>query len=222
MSHCSYIWGSKEKRVQVVEFEYREMNVWVLIKIKHSFACWWAIVTNLERGREAIKLKTKEMALVAKCLNLLFLLVFSSFSPALPLPSSEKQTIHVYSKCPFRVRTASSNQNSRTIFRFSRTENYFYFYSENEAVNTHEGGGLERNCQITFRYLLRFVSTVVLINMKNTLLHCFKLSWVMYYLEIEGLLSQFKEFWRLYANSRTFQDKQSKFKCFSRLHEPCL
>ena len=38
--------------------------------------------------------------------------------------------------------------------------------------------------------------------------------WVMYYLEIQGLPSQFKDFARLYANSRTFQDKQSNSKAF--------
>ena len=33
-----------------------------------------------------------------------------------------------------------NNQNSRTIFNFSRAENYLSFYFENEAANSHEGG----------------------------------------------------------------------------------
>ena len=77
---------------------------------------------------------------------------------------------------------------------------------ENEAAN-------RQNLTFQWPYMLLHVffyshCHILIINMKNTFLDWFKQSWVMCYLEIQGLLkdlSQFKDFSRLYAKPRAFQ-----------------
>ena len=55
---------------------------------------------------------------------------------------------------------------------------------ENKAANTLAKLSIHSDAYFVF-----FTHTVVLINMKNTFLDCFKQFWVMYYLEIQGLFN---------------------------------
>ena len=91
---------------------------------------------------------------------------------------------------------------------------------ENKAANTDEGGKLRQNCQIKFPYILHVFHS-----------HCHINKYELAILDnvsfrnsrtFQGLLSQFKDFSRLYANSRAFQDKQSNSRAFQYCTNPGL
>ena len=68
-------------------------------------------------------------------------------------------------------------------------------------------------------YFMFFTHTIVLVNIKkyNSRIVFFDMY---YYFEVQGLLSQFKDFSRLYANSMTFQDKKSNSRAFQYCMNP--